>query len=419
MKPLGTLAGALQFMPSHLGIAVHSGAAHPTVLARALADAACDLAGRPVYTLLPLGEVPYATGAAMEQLQLHTFLPGASLRKALDAGCLTAQRCSLSSVPEAMASGVFAVGAVLLRTSPPDMQGRLSLGVSVDYMLQAVKSAQVVVVEVDSTLPVTAGESWIHASEVDAWVDAVDGAHTMTAAAVEPVDEAIARHVAALIDDCCVLQLGVGALPDRVLAHVRHLQHLGLHSGILGDGARALIEEGVIDNSRKEVLPGVSVATMALGTRELYDFLDRNAQVELHPCSMTHSAQTLGRLSRLRAINSALQVSLAGEVNAEWGGKRRVSTPGGLPDFARAAASAASGLSIVTLRATDRRGDSTIVPSLSSWQEPSLGARDVDVVVTEFGVAHLRGKSERERRRALAAIAHPSVRDSLRALARE
>ncbi|GAB3771110.1 acetyl-CoA hydrolase/transferase C-terminal domain-containing protein [Ramlibacter monticola] len=413
MKPLATLAELIARLPADRGIVLHSAAAHPTVLARKLAEEAEALRGRRVYTLMPLGLVPYAEPPARDALEIATFLPGAGLRAALDAGRVTPLRQPLSTVPDGFARGDYPVGAVLLRVSPPDAGGRVSLGVSVDYMKAAVEAAPLVIAEIDPRMPVVQGDAWIPASRIAAWVDAVDAPHAVKPQPADAIEEAIASHVASLVEDGAVLQLGVGSLPDQVLGRLGHLRHLGLHTGIVADSARPLIERGVIDNSTKEVFAGASIATMALGSAEFYAWLDRNAAVELHPCTVTHSGGLLRRLTRLCAINSALQVDLQGRVNAEWAGRRRIAVPGGLPDFARAASSLEGGRSIIALRSTDRSSASTILDSLPAEVPASLEPHEVDFFVTEHGVAAVRGCPPAERRKAMAAIAHPAHREAL------
>lgn len=415
MKKLENLATLLGALPAHDGVVMHSGAAHPSVLAGLLAASAEALHGRRVYTLMPQGPVAYAQAPARDALALSTFLPGASMRAAMDAGRVEPLRRPLSAIPAAIASGEFPVGAVLLRVSPPDTQGRVCLALSVDYMLQAVKSARLVVAEIDPTVPQAHGNCWINARRIDAFVDAVDGASVVAPVQGDEVDSMIAGHVASLIEDGAVLQLGVGSLPDQVLARLTHARHLGLHTGIFSDSAQRLIEQGVIDNSTKAVFRGVSVATMALGTADAYRFLDRNPAVEMHPCSVTHARDVLLQLGKLCAINSALQVDLDGRVNAEWVGERRVSLPGGLPDFARAASSMPQGRSIIALRATGRGGRSNIVANLDGKGLASLEAGEVDFYVSEFGVAAVRGASPAARRAALISIAAPDARDALQA----
>lgn len=414
MNTLSRVLDRIGRLPADRGIVLHSGAAHPTGLARWLAAQAPRLHGRRVCALMPLGPVPYAEPPARDHLELTSLLPGAGLRAAMDAGRVTPLRQPLSSVPVDIARGALPVGAVLLRVSPPDELGRVCLGVSVDYMKAAVEAAQLVVAEIDTRMPRAAGDAWIDASRIDAFVDPVDSPHAVEEAAhPDAVEQAIAAHIASLVEDGATLQLGVGSLPEQVLARLGGHRHLGLHTGIIGDGARRLIESGAVDNSRKGVFAGASVSTMALGSAAFYAFLDGNPAVEMHPCSTTHAADVLRRLPRLCAVNSALQVDLHGRVNVEWAGRRRIAVPGGLPDFARAASSLPDGRSIVALRSTTRSGDSTLVDQLA--QPAALEPHEVDFFVTEHGVAAVRGLAPQARRAALIRIAHPAHRDGLAA----
>ena len=411
LKRLDHLSDLLEDLESHEAVVVHSAAAHPTILAGQLADTAPLLTGRRVYCLLPQGHVPYAQAPARDHLRLTTFLPGPGLRSALDAGRLRVLRLPLSEAPRLFEQR--SVGVVLLRVSPPDESGRVNLGVSVDYMHSVLSKARLVVAEIDPSMPRATGHAWLDINRISACVEAVDGPHEMKSRRPDAVDEAIAENVAGLLEDGAILQIGVGSLPERVLAKLGHLKHLGLHTGIIGDGAQRLIESGVIDNSTKKVMPGVSVATMALGSRPFYTFMDRNEAIEMHPCALTHNGRILQSLGRLYAINSALQMDLFGRVNAEWAGSRRVSLPGGLPDFARAAAAAGDGRSIIALPACDRSGQSSIVPELLRGRACSLHADEVDFCVTEYGVAAIRGRPSVARRKALIAIAHPAHREAL------
>lgn len=403
----------LKNMPTEQGIAMHSGAAHPTALATHLAQAAPELVGRRVYTLMPSGALPYAQPPARDYLELATFLPGAGLRPAMNAGRVHAIREALSNIPTLIQQRVLNIGAVFLRVSPPDTSGRVCLGVSTDYMLAAIESAQVIIAEIDPTVPQLCGNCWLDAKRITTCIDSVDAVHVLPVGEPDCAEQIIATHIASLIPDGATLQLGVGNLPDQVLIRLSHLKDLGLHTGIIGSSAVPLIENGVINNARKSVFPGISLATMALGTEDLYRFLHRNPLFEMHPCSTTHDPTLLARLTTLHAVNTALQVDLSGAVNAEWSGDRRVALPGGLTDFAHAAAKMKQGASIMAVRALDRAGRSNIVPSLRSDTPPSLLGNAVDFYVSEFGIAAVRGMSLAERRAALIRIAHPQHRDLL------
>jgi 4-hydroxybutyrate CoA-transferase len=267
-------------------------------------------------------------------------------------------------------------------------------------------------------MPRTSGDTLVHVSQIAWYLDVDYVPQQVPPTPADSVDVKIAHNVAGLIGDGAVLQVGIGALPDQVLGQLGHLRHLGIHSGIVTDAVRPLIESGVVDNARKTFLPGVSVTTMAAGTQEFYRFLDGNPLVEFHPSSVTHNAAILSGIERLTAVNSGLQADLGGSVNAEVAGGRIVSMIGGLADFAQGATRAPGGASILALRSTFRDGEiSNIVPALEGSVPRSLAAADIDFIVTEYGVAPVRAAPPGARAAGLIAIAHPAFRDALAARA--
>jgi 4-hydroxybutyrate CoA-transferase len=412
MKPLQDVGALFASLPAGATIVLHSGFAEPRGLARALAQHAAAMQRVRVVAMMPMGQAPYGEPAPASHLDLYTFFPGKGLRAALDAGRAQAARHPLSALPRLFATGEWRADVLLLQVSSPGETGHVSLGVSVDYMRAVLAQKPLVIAEINPRMPRTAGDTLLPVTAIDWCVDATEPPQDMAPAAPDLVDEQIARNVASLVRDGAVLQAGIGALPDRVVASLGHLRHLGLHSGIVTDAARPLIESGVIDNSTKRIKPGVSVTSMAGGTQSFYDFLHRNAAVEFHPCSFTHDAQVLAQLDGLCAINSALQVDLQGNANAETAGGRRISLPGGLPDFATGASRAKDGMSIVALRSTaGRQRASSIAVQVDS--PATLAADQIDYVVTEYGIASLRGAGPAARAAALVSIAHPEYRDAL------
>ena len=400
-------------------IVLHSGCAEPAGLAAQLAQHAQTLHGARVLTMMPMGDSPYAAPGPAAALQVQTFFPGRGLRAAINDGRATPLRHTLGALPGLFERGEIRADVLMLQVSPPDETGHISLGVSVDYMPAVLAQSPLLIAEINPRMPRTCGATRVPVGLIDAFIDATQGPQEIAPAAADEVDQRIARHVAALVRDGAVLQVGIGSLPDAVLAQLGHLRHLGLHTGIVTDAVRPLIESGVIDNSTKTLKPGVSVTTMAGGTQAFYDFLHDNAALEFHPCAFTHAAGTLAALDGLCAINSALQVDLAGRVNAETVNGRAVSMAGGLPDFASGAVRAKGGLSLIALRSTfGRDAASTIVPALDGTLAPTLHAAQVDFIVTEHGSARLRGASPRERALGLIAVADPRHREALsRALA--
>jgi 4-hydroxybutyrate CoA-transferase len=414
MKRLDSIGALLAGFPDGSTIVLHSGCAEPPLLAGALADHAASMRGVNVVTMMPMGPAPYGEPGPASHLRVATFFPGKGLRSALNAGRVRSLRHPLSAIPGLFDSGAMKADALMLQVSAPDGTGHVTLGVSVDYMRAVLAQAPLVIAEINPHMPQTCGDTRLAVSQIDWFVDAERPPQEVPPAAADAVDQQIARNVAGLVHDGAVLQVGIGALPDAVLAQLGHLKHLGLHTGIVTDAVRPLIESGVIDNSTKRRFPGVALATMAAGTQSFYDFLHANRAVEFHPCSVTHDASVLAAMDGLCAINSALQVDLAGNVNAECIDGRQISLPGGLPDFAAGARRAPAGLSIVALRSSfGKQVTSNIVPRLGAGIPIVAVAGDVDFVVTEYGAARLSGMSARDRASAIIAVAHPKHREAL------
>lgn len=414
MNRLDDLAGVLAGLGQGATVVLHTACAEPLLLTRELAERAPALAGLNVVTMMPMGSAPYGEPGPASQLRVATFFPGKGLRAALRAGRARPLRHPLSAIPGLFDSGAIRADAVLLQVSPPDQTGHVTLGLSVDTMRSVLAQAPLVIAEINPRMPRTCGDTRLPASAIDWFVEAESGPQEVPPAPADEVDRQIARHVASLVRDGAVLQVGIGSLPDCVLGQLGHLKHLGLHSGVITSPVQQLIEAGVIDNSTKKRFRGVGVTTMACGTQAFYDFLDGNAGIEFHVCSLTHGAAVLEQIDGLCAINSALQVDLAGNVNAETVAGQRISMPGGLPDFAAGARRARGGVSILALRSSfGRQGASNVVARLDAGSPVTVTARDVDFVVTEYGVAALHGGSARRRAAALIAVAHPDHREAL------
>lgn len=414
MKPLHEIRGLPAVVRAGSTVVLHSGCAEPQFLARQLAEHASSLRGLNVLSMMPMGEAPYGAPGPAAELNVSTFFPGRGLRSALNEGRARALRHPLSAIPGLFDSGAIKADALLLQVSCPDQTGNVSLGISVDYMRAVLAQSPLVIAEINPRMPRTCGDTQVPVSAIDWFVDATEAPQEVPPAPADAVDELIASKVAGLVQDGAVLQVGIGSLPDAVLAQLGHLKHLGLHTGIVTDAVRPLIEAGVIDNSTKRRFPGVSVTTMAAGTESFYDFLNCNPAIEFHPCSLTHDATVLAGIDGLCTINSALQVDLAGNVNAETMNGRQISLPGGQPDFAAGSRLARGGISIIALRSSfGKQRTSNIVARLGPGTPATLKADAVDFVVTEYGVAALQGKSVRERAAALIAVAHPEHRETL------
>ena len=334
-----------------------------------------------------------------------------ALRSMTRAHALDVIPVHVSQVGPLIGAGVIRCDVAMIQVSPADAEGNHSCGLISDYVRAAVDKARVVIAEVNEQVPWTPGEV-IPASAIDVAVPVSRMPVEVPAAKISATDEAIAAHCARYISDGAVIQTGVGAVPDAILRLLHDRKDLGVHSGMLGDGLVDLVEAGVITNARKEIDAGVSINGALIGTARLYRWADRNPAIRMTPTGYTHDAAVLGRLSRLVTINSAMEVDLTGQANAEQSGASYMGGTGGQVDFVRAGARSPGGASIIALPATAKAG--TISKIAASLSGPVTSARtEVDVIVTEFGAAELKGQSLAERARRLVAIAHPDFREEL------
>jgi acyl-CoA hydrolase len=334
-----------------------------------------------------------------------------ALRSMTKAGKLSVIPVHVSQIGPLITAGIIRCDVAMIQVSPADADGNHSLGLVGDYVQAAVAKARLVIAEVNDQVPYTPGET-IHASKIDVAVHVSRPPVEVQAAKISETDEAIARNSAQFIGDGSVIQTGVGAVPDAILRLLHDRKDLGVHSGMLGDGLVDLVEAGVITNARKAIDKGVSINGALIGTKRLYDWAHQNKAIRMRSTAYTHDAAVLAQLDRLVTINSALEVDLTGQVNAEQTGAAYMGGTGGQVDFVRAGARSAGGHSIIALSATAKGGTlSKIVPTLSG---PVTTARtEVDVIVTEFGAAELKGQSLAERSKRLVAIAHPDFREEL------
>lgn len=333
-------------------------------------------------------------------------------RRLSKAGVLDVLPCHVSKMENYVLEGLIPCDVVFIQVAPPDEAGQFSLGLVSDYIRAAVRRARVVIAEMNSHVPQVPCAEPLTAAEIDFIVESDRPLIEVPPAAVSDLDRAIAGFAQAYIPERATLQVGIGAVPEAVMSGLRDRRDLGIHSGMLGDSVVDLVECGAISNVHKGIDPGISVTGALIGTRRLYDFCHRNGSVRMHPLSYTHNLGVLSRLSRFVSLNSAVEVDLTGQVNAESAGGQYIGAVGGQVDYVRAATASPGGRSMIALPSTAQNGAvSRIVSQLSG---PVTTARsDVDVIVTEFGAADLRGKTLSQRTKALIAIAHPAHRESL------
>jgi len=316
-------------------------------------------------------------------------------------------------VSQFAAGGAWAPDCVLVHCAPPDARGYLSLGVSVSVALPAARRAPLVIAQVNAAMPRTLGNAFLHRSQVDCWVEVDEPLTPYPPPPIGEVERAIGRHVAGLVPDGATVQVGVGAIPQAVLEALANHRDLALHS-LLVDASVTLVERGVVTNGLKRVHRGRMDIGEAMGTHRLFDFLHENPLVNMESSGFVHDPEIVAQLDRFVAINSALEVDLGGQVTAESLGPRQVAGIGGQFDFVLGASRSRDGAAIIALPSTGRDGAvSRIVPRLQAGAAVTSPRALADWVVTEHGVARLRGRGERGRAEALTAVAHPRFREEL------
>ncbi len=387
----------------------------PQTLVEALVARAPDLRGVRVLTgWHGISPAPYAAREVADAFTPVTTIPGPATRPAIAEGRGEYLPLRFGELARAIRDRRVRVDVAFLQVSPPDAQGRCSLGVSVDCSPAMLDTARVRVAEVNAQMPVTRGDTLVPFDLFDATVEVDRPLLELPVPPMTAQFEAIGRAAAALVPDGATIQVGVGTMPNAVLAAFAGHKDLGVHSGLVSDGVMDLFRAGVITNTRKSVDPGRLVSCGVIGSRALFAAVDGLDALQMRPATYTHDGAVLAQQERFVAINSALQVDLQGNVNAEVVNGRRLSGPGGQPEFAAGAAAAPDGQSIFCLPATAKDDTiSRIVAHLDDGAPVTTPAEHVTAVVTEYGAADLRGLARRARADAIAAIAHPNFRAAL------
>ncbi len=413
-------AEAVQAIQSNSRIYLGGGTGIPLKLEQALVQRAAELRNVEVDHVATFAGGRYLDAAYAGSFRHRAFFIGPNARAAVNEGRADYVPIFLSMVPGLYRDGVLPLEAALIQVSPPDAHGFCSLGVEVGVTKTAAEEAKLVIAEINPNMPRVLGDSFIHISHIDYAVMVDYPLPEAPAPKITPEQKKIGQYIGEMIEDEATLQLGIGAIPNAVLEFLGDKQHLGIHTELFSDGVIRLVEEGIITNQRKTIHPGKIIAGFLFGSKTLYDFVDDNAMIELRPTEYVNDPFIIAQNHKMTAINSAIEVDLTGQVCADSIGETFYSGIGGQIDFIRGAARSPGGKAIVALPATAKSGElSRIVPRL----KPSAGVvttrGDVDYIVTEFGVASLRGKSIRERTAALIRIAHPQFRDELSAFVKE
>jgi len=395
-------------------VLIQGGCGAPQNLMNALVSRAVELEGVQIVHLLIVGETPYIRPELTKSFRHVGFFLGASTRKAVARGEADFIPIYLSEIPDLFKTGEIPLDVALINVSPPDEHGFCSFGVDVSITKTAAQHARSVVAEINEQMPRTLGDCFIHVSKLQRVVRTNTPLPELPRGTMTEMHKEIGRHVASLIEDGATLQMGIGAIPDAILLYLQEKKDLGVHTEMFSDGVKELVESGVINNEKKTIHAGKVVTSFMLGSRKLFDFVDNNPLIEMHPTEYVNDPFIVSQHENMVAINSTLQVDLSGQVCSHSLGEMLYSGFGGQVDFIRGAARSKGGKPIIALPATAEEGSvSRIVPQLSPGAAVTTNAGDVHYVVTEFGVTYLHGKTLRERARAMIEIAHPKFRAEL------
>jgi acyl-CoA hydrolase len=411
----GSAVDALNHLRDGDMIIVPTGVGEPPALLTALSEHRRQFRDIKVAQILAVRKYGYFDPETAHHVRHAALFFGGASRAAGQAGWADFIPNYFSEIPAMIERGQVPADVVFSMASPMDANGYFALSLGADYTMAAVDKARAVILEVNPHVPFAHGQCHVHISQVTALVESSEPILEVGLPKIGPVQEAIGKYVADMIADGSTLQIGYGGIPDAVVIQLTAKRDLGIHTEMIGDGILTLVESGAVTNRKKNFLPGKMVATFALGSKRLYDFMHHNPMLEIHPVNYTNDPYIAGQNDNLVAINASLQVDLLGQCGSESIGHLPYSGTGGQTDFVRAANRSRGGKAFIVLPSTAKDDTiSRIVPTLSPGTHVSTSKNDVNYVVTEYGVAQLRGKSAKQRAEALIAIAHPDFRASLR-----
>ena len=364
-----------------------------------------------VFHVWTLGVAPYTDEKFQRNFRHNSFFIGDNTRQAVNQGLADYTPIFLSQVPDLFHRDFILIDVALVQTSPPDRNGYMSLGVSVDITKAAVEKASLVICQVNSYMPRVHGDTFVHIDDVDFLLHYDEPLLEYKPVISDELADQIGKYVARLIEDGDTIQVGYGSIPNAILVNLEDKKHLGVHTELVSDGIVNLIKKGVIDNSMKSLDRGKTVATFCMGIAETYEFMDDNPSIDFRTIDYTNNPLIIAQQRNMTAINSALEIDLTGQASAESLGKVFYSGIGGQADFMRGAVLAPGGKTILALPSTAEQGEvSRILPMIREGAGVTLNRGDVHYVVTEYGIAYLHGKNIRERAMELIAIAHPRFR---------
>lgn len=412
-EKLKTAQEAVKYIPSNCRVVTGHATGEPTVIVDAMVENYLQYENVEVVHLVAMGSCGYTRPEMKGHLRHNALFVGAGTREAVNDGRADFTPTFFYQVPKLFRT-TLPVDVAMIQVSPPDENGNCSFGVSCDFTKPAAELAKIVIAQVNDQMPFTYGDNFINIKDIDYIVEVSKPLLELTPPAIGDIEKSIGEYCASLIEDGSTLQLGIGAIPDAVLLFLKDKKDLGIHSEMFSDGIVDLYNSGAINNSKKTLHPEKMIVTFLMGSKKLYDFVNNNKNVELYPVDYVNDPLTIMKNSKMVSINSALQVDLMGQVCAEAIGLKQFSGVGGQVDYIRGTSMSEDGKAIIAMPSTAAKGKlSRIVPFLDHGSCVTTSRTDVEYIVTEYGIANLRGKSLKHRAKELINIAHPDFRDEL------
>jgi 4-hydroxybutyrate CoA-transferase len=389
----------------------------PQKLLSALVERAHEVENVEITQVLTIGPAPQAEPGMEKHLRINNLFIGDNVRQAIHEGRADFTPVFLSEIPHLFRNNILPLDISLIHVAPPDEHGFCSLGIEAGLIKTPAQVSKIVIAEVNEQMPRTLGDSFIHISKIDHAVPVNYPLAELPMGETNELSMKIGEHISELIEDGSTMQLGIGAIPDAVLNFLGHKRDLGIHTELFSDGVMELVQSGVITNEQKSLHTGKIIAGFILGTKKLYDFVDDNPIVELHPSEYVNDPFVIAQNRKMVSINSAIEVDLTGQVNADSIGSKFYSGVGGQLDFVYGASRSDGGKPIIALPSTATLRDGTRLSRIVSMLKPGAGVvttrNHVHYIVTEFGVANLYGKTIRQRAQALIKISHPDFQEDL------
>lgn len=408
-----TAENAVKIIKSGDRVFLHSVAMTPHTLIDAMCGRNGELKDVEIVHIHTEGPAPYVLPEMRKSFFHNACFVGGNVRQAVQSGIADYIPVFLSEMPLLFKRGILPIDVAMISVSPPDKHGFCSLGSSVDITLSAINAAKCVIAEVNPNIPRTHGDGYIHFSQIHYAIEVNTPVYEVKPKPIMETEQKIGRYIAELVEDGATLQMGIGAIPDAVLAELGNHKQLGVHTEMFSDGVIDLVEKGVITGENKKVLPNVITACFAMGSKRLYDFIDDNPSVLFKESTYTNDTARIRRNPKVTAINSAIEIDLTGQVCADSIGTKQFSGVGGQMDFIRGASLSEGGKPIIAMPSVTKNGESKLVSLLKPGASVTTTRAHVHYVVTENGVAYLYGKNLRQRAKALIEIAHPNHQETL------